>query len=743
MIRALLEFPDGLTPDELADYLGHNRTRAKQLKWLLNRLQGLGLLRRYGQTFRWTGSHRALLGTLRQRRRKNISFVPDDKTEAARGVIRIAPEETAGAYDGDRVVVTLLRTPRDAAREGKVELLLGRGELTIVGRYHRLRNRGFVESLDEKFPYNIDAESFAAGLDHNGLPDGAIVTARVTQYPVAGVDPAGCVMRLLGASSATPGLDIEIVIQKHDLPNEFPAEVLAETAAIPEEIPASELAHRLDLRDTPTVTIDGETARDFDDAISLSRLDNGHYQLGVHIADVSWYVRQGAPLDNEARLRGTSVYFPERAIPMLPEKLSNGLCSLNPQLDRLAMSALMEIDGQGRVVRYQLRETVIRSAERMTYTNVNKLLKHEDAELTTRYANLRELFAVMEELAWILIRMRKRRGAIDFNLPEAVFQMNDEGRTVGVLRADRNIAHRIIEEFMLLANETVAGHMQHLGVPSMYRIHEEPEPQRVIEFAQLAQSFGYRFPMETVSSFDYQRLSEQLAGKPEEKVLAHAMLRSLQRARYDAQNAGHFGLAAPVYTHFTSPIRRYPDLIVHRVLRALLRKAPELGDSDIIRAADKDKSPVKAPTPIPLPELTGIALESSERERAADDAEHELEDWRKAMFMAERVGEEFSGQIVNVREFGFFVELDNLFIEGLVSVSSLLDDFYEYDSRTHALTGRHRRRVFRLGDRVRIRVDRVNTDRHLVDFAVLDRESPGGRATSRPSGQQNRRGRRK
>jgi len=493
-------------------------------------------------------------------------------------------------------------------------------------------------------------------------------------------------------------MDVEIVIHKHDLPYIFPPEVVREADAIAPEVSEAQRAGRLDLRDVPTVTIDGETARDFDDAISLHRLENGNCELSVHIADVSWYVREGTALDTEARLRGTSVYFPERAIAMLPERLSNGICSLNPGVDRLAMSALMEVDLEGKVARYELRETVIRSNERMTYTDVNRLLARADPQLETRYAGLLELFLTMEGLARVLIRMRERRGAIDFNLPESVFDFDDEGRVAGVLKAERNIAHRIIEEFMLLANETVAGHLAALA-PSIYRIHEEPKPQRLIEFAELAGAYGYKFPATGASSMDYQRLSRQLEGKPEERVLAFAMLRSLERARYTAHNVGHFGLAAPVYTHFTSPIRRYPDLIVHRILRALLGR--------------------KSRSPLSMGVLERIAEESSERERAADAAEREVEEWRKAVYMAERLGEEFDGMIINVREFGFFVELDGLFVEGMVAVSSLTDDYYVFDERRHALTGRRSRRSFKLGDRVRVRVDRVNVDRHLVDFAVV------------------------
>src|SRR5262245_52562514 len=724
VIEELRRAPEGLSAHDLADLLDLNRAGQKTLKETLNRLESAGLLRRYGQNYRLSGSGRVMTGVIRQRRRKMINFIPDDVEQRVRGRIRVEAEDLNGAFDGDRVLVSVSTLQRE--RYGRVGLILRRGRLRIIGRLRHGFHESWVESLDEKFPFDIEIEGKSPSDLAAKMADGWVVLVEITSYPVARRNPAGRIIERLGASSDAPGMDIQIVIHKHDLPHVFPDEVIEEAEAVSPTVTKGQVAGRLDLRNEPTVTIDGETARDFDDAISLSRLDNGNFLLGVHIADVSFYVREGAPLDNEARLRGTSVYFPERAIPMLPERLSNGICSLNPKVDRLTMSALMEVDRRGRVVNYKLRETVIRSDERMTYTDVNKLLTHADPQLAMRYAKLHELFKTMEELARILIKMRERRGAIDFNLPESVFEFDDEGRVAGVLRADRNIAHRIIEEFMLLANETVAGHMQRLRAPSLYRIHEEPQPQRMIEFAELAAAYGYKFPVEGVGSKDYQRLSHQLAGKPEERVLSYAMLRSLQRARYSAQNMGHFGLAAPVYTHFTSPIRRYPDLIVHRILRALLKISPSLGDSGAAATgSDKRDKPAKkqprgAPAPIPLGELELIAEESSERERAADAAENEVDEWRKAVFMAERLGEEFGGMIVNVREFGFFVELDDFFIEGLVAVATLSDDYYHFDERRHTLSGRSGRRRFKLGDRVRVRVDRVNVDRHLVDFSVVE-----------------------
>jgi ribonuclease R len=723
VIAALREAPEGLSSAELADYFHLSRSEQKSLATLLNRLQGVGLLRRSGDDFRWAYSRRVLVGTIRQRRRKIIHFIPDEAQERGRGRIRIAPEETGGAFDGDRVVASLARQQTGGEREARVELILKRGQLKIVGRLHRTYRHVWVESLEERFPYEIAVE----GADASGYEEGHIVVVEVMRYPTARDDPAGRVVAELGASSTDPGMDIQIVIHKHDLPHVFPDEVLAEAEAIPLEVSAKQRAGRLDLRELLTVTIDGETARDFDDAVSLRRLPNGCFHLGVHIADVSYYVREGSALDGEARVRGTSVYFPERAIPMLPERLSNGICSLKAKVDRLAISALMEVDQRGEVVSYQLCETVIRSDARMTYTDVNRILTHADPAVTMRYADLLELFKTMEELARILIKVRQRRGAIDFDLPESLFEFDDEGHIAGVLKAERNIAHRIIEEFMLLANETVAGHLERLGVPSLYRIHEEPEPQRVSEFAELAASFGYRFPVAGVSSKDYQRLSAQLEGKAEERVLAFAMLRSLERARYSPHNVGHFGLAAPVYTHFTSPIRRYPDLIVHRILRALLQASPQWGESATLKGANLPRARRlrTVPAPVPLQELELIAEEASERERTADDAEREIDEWRKAVFMAERIGEEFDGLIINVREFGFYVELSDFFIEGLVPVASLIDDYYQFDERRHALVGRDLGRIYRLGDRVRVRVERVNVDRHLVDFSVVASTSPG------------------
>ncbi|NOT60274.1 MAG: ribonuclease R [Acidobacteria bacterium] len=721
VLEELRQSPEGLSPHDLGDLLELNRAEIKSLTGTLNRLASLGLLRRHGQEFVIAQQQRALIGVIRQRRRKTIHFIPDDAAVRKLGRMRVELEEVGGAFDGDRVIASVSRPNAQNERDARVEMIVKRGVLRIIGRLHfglRGWRDAWVESLDEKFLHDIDLTT----TEGKELNDGHIVIVEITSYPGFQRHPQGHIVEALGANSDEMGMDINIVIHKHDLPHIFPDEVLAEAKSYNETVSEADCAGRRDFRNVPTVTIDGETARDFDDAISLRKLDNGNFELGVHIADVSHYVRVGTALDHEARLRGTSVYFPERAIPMLPERLSNGICSLNPNVDRLTMTALMEVDARGRVVNYELCESVIRSAERMTYTNVNKVLQGEDEALTARYAPQLGLFKKMEELARILIKMRNERGAIDFNLPEAVFNFDDEGRIAGIHKADRNIAHRLIEEFMLLANETVAGHFARLAMPAVYRIHEDPDPQRVIEFAELAHSFGYGFPFSEVTSHDYQVLSQELSGKPEEKVLAYAMLRSLQRARYAASikgDAGHFGLASATYTHFTSPIRRYPDLLVHRTLRGMLKRGAQTSATVSF----------KGQPPLAFADLQVMAEESSERERAADAAEHEIDDWRKAKFMNERIGEEYDGTIINVKDFGFYVELDDVFIEGLVAVQTLIDDFYRYDERIHALVGRAGKR-FHLGDRVRVRVDKVNVDRHLVDFSLIGHQ---GKARVMPS----------
>jgi ribonuclease R len=562
-----------------------------------------------------------------------------------------------------------------------------------------------------------------------------------------------------------------MVIRKHHLPRVFPDAVLQEArevARFDQEI----AERRRDFRELPIVTIDGETARDFDDAVLVRRAADGGWELQVHIADVAQYVRPGTALDLEARLRGTSVYFPDRAIPMLPMELSTDICSLRPDEERLVLSCLMRIDAQGEIVGYEVCEGVIRSARRMTYTQVAAILDG-DAEARAEFSPLVGEFEKMLDLARILHRKRDRRGSIDFDLPEPLIEFDEFGAMKAVTRAERNWAHRLIEEFMLSANECVASWLENLGVPSLYRIHEKPEPRRVVEFEEIAAAFGYSLgvgslPVRTftmkserrehrhgggraprnyevageiaITPRMYQKLTEKIAGKPEERILSYLMLRSLKQARYSEKNEGHFALAAPCYTHFTSPIRRYPDLIVHRIVKELLRsgvdghgvlanREREAGSRKLEGGSRKLEAgrPAREPSfePIAEGELAAIGQESSESERRAADAERELVEWKKIKFMRDRVGEPFGGMILNATKYGLFVELDDLFVEGLVPLQSLglFDgDRYTYRENTRQIIGDRWGRKYSVGERVRVVLDRVDAVEKRLQFSILEEE---------------------
>ena len=788
--------------------------------------------------------------------RDGYGFVmPDPKSLGTRfknlaGDIFIPPPFIGNAMHGDRVLVEVGTIRPDGRAEGRILRPVNRAHTTVVGTFHYGRSHNHVVPIDEKIRQEI---VIPPGMEYPKKPplvtsrsslanrqaadiirttngqqptnkslhrvlgeeaarhtswdhlDGIIVDVEITDWPSPTQNPRGKVIEILGFEEDF-GVDVEIMIRKHHLPHRFPAEVLEEAQAVENVMPASELRRRRDFRQTPIVTIDGETARDFDDAVHVRLLPNNHFELQVHIADVAQYVTEGSPLDQEARLRGTSVYFPDRAVPMLPLELSTDICSLRPHLDRLVLSCVMEIDHRGEIVGYELSEGVIRSAERMTYTAVNAVLEG-DAPLRQRYAKLVPLFEQMRDLAMILNRKRERRGSIDFDLPEPVIEFDENGLMRSITRAERNIANRLIEEFMLSANECVASYLENRRVASLYRVHEKPDAKRVYEFETIAATFGYslgvgalpiqrvqlktdrraargtgrnlreiEIPKEVhITPRMYQKLTEKIAGKPEEQILSYLMLRSLKQARYSEVNEGHFALAASTYTHFTSPIRRYPDLIVHRILKQVLRESPEKWDGDVPvglagsvakevgrtagvslavqpqpalskaegsrplsgrqdagatpwskrrdNAAQQERL-APAGGPIPLEELHDIAEESSQSERRADEAERELMEWKKVEFMQERIGEVFDGLIISVTKFGLFVELNDLFVEGLIPLHTLTDDRYAYHENTREIIGQRTRRTFRLGQPVQVLVDRIDPVEKKIQFAFYEEAPP-------------------
>ncbi len=840
----------------------------------------------------------------------------------------IPPNALHGAMHGDMVLVEEDAPGRDGRRSGRIARVLTRRNPTVVGIFHYGRVRGagpnrrslpdlsraefhgnFVQPWDERLggPIQIppgaevppeegtsahrtlgqearavrrkraaeqgrsereaqDPDSGAT--EDNGAPlEGLAVEVEITSYPGPGRPATGRVLEVLGPPDAF-GVDVEIIIRKHAIPHTFPAHVLAEAEARAQEtvasLPAGETARREDFRGLPIVTIDGETARDFDDAVLVRALANGNTELQVHIADVSHYVQEGSALDTEARVRGTSVYFPDRAVPMLPHALSSGMCSLLPDEDRLVLSCVMEIDPQGEIAGYRVAEGIIRSARRMTYTSVQRCLNASPAapqwnahkvvtpEPTAEDQGERERIALehpelpsgfdrMLELALRLNRKRVRRGSIDFDLPEPVVEFDPDGNMKAIVRSERGWAHRLIEEFMLSANECVATWLTAQGIPSLYRIHEMPDPKRIVEFEETAASFGQtlgigalpvkRLTMRAdrresqrrsargregrpaqaheiperipVTPQMYQRLIRRISGQPEERILSYLMLRSLKQARYAEKNEGHFALASPCYTHFTSPIRRYPDLIVHRLLRAMLRRGadsrggavlssdaqPWRAEKDAmqqgraagvkpslaiarrtvraagaapVHASDRDgkgkrgkragrigwgedtpasagvdplaeeftsteavRSAERSPgEPISAEELADIALESSQAERRAADAERELIEWKKMKFMADKIGDDFKGIILSVTKFGFFVELDEMFIEGLVPLGSLTGDFYSFRDADRVICGARTEHCFRIGDRVEVILDRIDRQQRRLQFALRPGTEP-------------------
>ena len=744
--------------------------------------------------------------------RDGYGFVrPNARQATGNEDIFIPPSEINSAMQGDQVLVELDPPKADGRLQGRILRVLERSHPTVVGTFRYARadreRNNVVVPFDERMtqpiliPPGAEIPPAAAtphrvlGTEQHSRPkpesaerpfaglDGLIVDVEITSWPTATRPPIGRVIEILGSPDDF-GVDVEMMIRKHQLPRIFPEHVLAEARRVAYLDP-NIAARRADFRSLPIVTIDGETARDFDDAVFVRERAGGEgplgagYELQVHIADVAEYVRPASALDLEACLRGTSVYFPDRAIPMLPQELSTDICSLRPGQDRLVLSCILQLDAVGRIDSFEICEGIIRSAARMTYTDVHAIIEG-DAETRARYQTHVDHFERMKRLAVLMNRRREERGSIDFDLPEPVIEFDEQGQMRGITRSERTWANRLIEEFMLAANECVATWIEDLGVPSLYRIHEKPEPRRVVQFEELAASFGYSLglgplpvkrvvtrqdrrasertgrparPIEVpediaVTPRMYQKLAARIEGKPEERILSYLMLRSLSQARYSEINEGHFALAAPTYTHFTSPIRRYPDLIVHRIAKALLRAgAPAKRTIEPTRLGSPwshpnegqttagvpqvprtwgpgKRSPSFTTPPIPEPELAQIAEESSLAERRAAEAERELVEWKKVRFMQDRIGEEFAALVLNPAKYGLFVELTDLFVEGLVPIDTLRGDRFTWRENTHEIAGERTGRRFRAGDRVQVILDRILAQERKLQFALVEEGLP-------------------
>jgi len=607
-----------------------------------------------------------------------------------------------GNLHGDKVEVELEPRAGAGKREGRVVRTLQQGVTRVVGRYRQGERDGVV-SPDEQRIGDILIPAAASA----GAKAGQVVVAELTAYPGERRPPIARITEILGFPDE-PEVEVLSVIRRFELPHEFPPAVLAEARTVPQLPAEADLAGRTDLRGRVTVTIDGETARDFDDAVAVER-EGANIRLWVSIADVSHYVRPGSPLDREAYLRGTSVYFPDRCIPMLPEELSNGICSLNPAVERLTLTAEMLFSPAGERIAATFYPSVIKSAARLTYTVVSRIVEHDDQEAKLAHRALVPHLMLMKELALILTERRSSRGSIDFDLPEPEIILDLQGETTAILRSERNLAHRIIEEFMLAANEAVATRLEELELPSLHRIHEPPDQAKLEALAEFLGPLGYSLAGEggVIGSVEIQRLLATASGKPEERLVNRLLLRSMKQARYAAENPGHFGLASPCYTHFTSPIRRYPDLVVHRTLKWALQAGS--GRRGRLRGGPFPGYPEK------LPE---IGEDTSRCERTAMEAERDLLELKKVQFMADKIGEEYDGFVDGVTAYGLFVELEEIFVDGMVHISTLPQDFYRFLETEHTLVGERSGTRYRIGDRVRVVVAAVSPERRQIEFTL-------------------------
>ncbi len=631
-------------------------------------------------------------------------FIPDNREQDD---VFIPPERMNSAMHGDKVLIKLLgrKSPEGLSREGEVINILERANKTIVGTFEREKNFGFVIPDDPRISNDVFVPKDGMGKAQTGYK----VVVEVTRWPKRRRNPEGCIIEILGHKDDT-GTDILSIIRQFQLPEDFPKRVLNEAKSIPQRVDERQIRDRLDIRNMSLFTIDGEDAKDFDDAVSIEMLPNGNYRLGVHIADVTYYVRENSPIDKEAYRRGTSIYLVDRVIPMLPKELSNGICSLNPNEDRLAITVFMEIDHLGQVVDYTIHESIIRSKARMIYDDVTQLLEAEDlknvdSDIVEYYAPFLEELKLMEELCKILRRRRHDRGSIDFDIDETKIVLDDKGRPIAIEPEKRGISNRIIEEFMIVCNETIAEYIHWSDMPFIYRIHEDPDSEKVEAFNEFIYNFGYHLKGgrgEQIHPKMFQELLVEIDGRREERIISDVMLRSMQKAIYSPNNVGHFGLASEFYCHFTSPIRRYPDLMIHRIIKAFINGQLNGKEIKILEAK--------------LPE---ISEHSSKQERVAEEAERETANLKKCEFMLDKIGFEYEGIISGVTNYGLYVELPNM-VEGLIRFSTMEDDYYIYDEKHYCAIGEMTRQIYRLGDPINVKVSNVDMYSRNIDFLLAE-----------------------
>lgn len=699
--EAIVEFMESreyrpMLREELSIHFGIDKSENKEFFKVLEGLEKDGILvRNQNNRYGLLNTDYLIVGKL-EGHEKGFGFVmAKDKT---RDDVFITAENMNGAMHGDTVIANILKKSQAGKREeGEIIRILERGNKYLVGTFEDNKNFGFLIPDDQKISYDV----FIPKANTMGAKDNQKVVIEITKWPEARRNPEGKVLEVLGYLS-DPGTDILSIIRQFDLPEVFPENVQDQANNVADTIDEKDIEGRTDLRQLKTFTIDGIDAKDLDDAISIKSLDNGNYELGVHIADVAQYVKDGTPMDREALERGNSVYLIDRVIPMLPKELSNGICSLNPNVDRLTLSVIMEINKNGSVVNHQILETVINSSHRLIYDDVSDYLENDDETAKEKLKDLLVELKLMEELMHILYEKRVTRGSIDFDFPETQITLDEQGKPTEIKKAERRIANRLIEEFMLVTNETVAEEYFWAEVPFLYRIHEDPNPEKLVEFANFIHNFGYQLKGKEIHPKELQLLIEEIRGKKEELVISTLLLRSLRKAKYSSTPDTHFGLASKYYSHFTAPIRRYPDLVIHRIIKQYIK-----GKLSLDKQGRLEKT---------LPE---IADHTSMTERRADEAEREVADLKKAQYMMDKIGEEFKGIISSLTTFGIFVQLENT-IEGLVHFSNMLDDYYHFDEEKFHIIGERSNRLYKLGDEVTIKVIGVDIAKRNIDFQIVD-----------------------